>query len=83
VDFAPKLSRCPCPSCRCHAPISVTARRNGSLGGARGDQGEVARGLGQAGAPLEDALIVVELEEEGHPITHTAPVTVAAEDPLR
>jgi hypothetical protein len=28
---------------------------------------EAAHGLGRAGAPLEDALTVVELEEEGHP----------------
>jgi hypothetical protein len=49
--------------------------------GVRGDQGEATRGLGRAGAPSEDALTIAELEEEGHPIVHTAPVTAATQEP--
>jgi hypothetical protein len=32
---------------------------------------------------LEDALTIAELEEEGHPVARTAPVTAAAHDPPR
>jgi hypothetical protein len=45
----------------------ATARCNWSQGGAWGDQGEAARGLGRAGALSEDALTIAELEEEGTP----------------
>jgi hypothetical protein len=59
---------------------AAAARRNWSLRGAWGDQGEAAGGLG-ARAPSEDALTVAQLEEEGHPIARTASV-VAAQDLL-
>jgi hypothetical protein len=61
----------------------ITARANSSPRGVRGDQGEAARGLGRAGAPLEDALTVVELEEDGHPVARTAPITAVAQKPPR
>jgi hypothetical protein len=59
----------------------VAARHNWSLGGAWGDQGEAARGLGQAKTPPKDALTIAELEEEGHHIVRTAPVTAATQEP--
>jgi hypothetical protein len=46
----------------------AAARHNGSLGGAWGDQGVATRSLGWVRAPLEDALTVIELEEEEQPI---------------
>jgi hypothetical protein len=61
----------------------IIARANPSPRGVRGDQGEAARGLGRAGAPLEDALTVVELEEKGHPVARTAPITAVAQKPPR
>jgi hypothetical protein len=81
--FGPKLSSHLCPSRRCHAPNSATSRRNWIPGGAWGDQGEAAGGLGWAGAPSEDSLTVAELEEEGHPVTRTALVAAAAQDLAR
>jgi hypothetical protein len=59
----------------------IVARANSSPRGVRGDQGEAARGLGRAGAPSKDGLTIVELEEEGHPIVRTAPVTTTAQEP--
>jgi hypothetical protein len=59
----------------------TAARHNWSLGGAWGDQGEATHSLGRAGAPPKDALTVVELEEEGHPVTRTAPITAAVQEP--
>jgi hypothetical protein len=83
VYFGPKLGHRLCPSRRCRAPISTAAHHNWSLGGAWGNQGEAASGLGWARAPPEDTLTVAELEEEGHPVARTALVAVAAQVPLR
>jgi hypothetical protein len=59
----------------------IVARANSSPSGVRGDQGEAARGLGRAGAPLEDTLTVGKIEEEGHPVVHSARVTATTQEP--